>query len=292
MGDLLDSAMQADIGAFDTDALITEAQKRGLIVHRDEPHAERQIQMDAPKRGHIKIGVASDTHFGSKNQQVTHLRDFCRQAGEFGVDLMLHGGDVVDGTHKMHRGMEYEQFLLGADAQGGYAAKNLPEVRRPRSKRPVEWKAIGGNHDGSFFKDAGANVLAQLDQRDDFTFLDAPAATFHISGVDIYLVHPDGGVPYALSYRPQKAIEEMPPDEKPHIWLAGHWHVPVHVPAYRNVESFTLPSFQSTTAYLKRKQKVSRVGGLLLDVEFSERGLENLTTHWVLYRTPIEKDWP
>ena len=283
-----------EVAALEDKDLLEELSRRGWIVHKDDPKSERHIDLDAPKRGRVKIAFESDTHFGSKYAQPTHLRAFCQTAGEWGADYILHAGDVFDGIHKMHRGMEYEQFIHGYEAHKRWAVEHWPTVTagRGKAKRVVRRHVIGGNHDGSYFKDVGADILtAVAAERDDVTVLGAPAATFHVSGLSIYLVHPDGGVPYARSYKPQKAIEQMAPENKPHIWVAGHFHTPVHVPAYRNVEAFCLPSFQTQTPYLARKGLGSTVGGLLMEIEFSERGLEDLSTTWVIYRNHIPRDW-
>jgi len=276
----------------DDKAFAEEAERRGWIIHRDDPKAERHIEIDAPKTGRVRIAVASDTHLGSKYQQLTHWRSFAKIASESGVDVVLHAGDAVDGTHKMHRGMEFEQFIHGADGQGRYAIEHWPEYLTRRGK-PIEQQVIGGNHDGSFWNDAGANVLGQVaDNRPDITFLGAPAATFHIGPLSIYMLHPDGGPSYARSYRLQKIVEQLAPDTKPHLLLAGHWHVTAHVPGYRNVEAFALPCFQSQTPYLRRKGLAPVIGGLLLDATYSANGLEDLSTRWVLFPAAIDHDWP
>lgn len=287
-----ESAEGPALADLEDHALVEELEARGWVLHRDDPKADRHIEIDAPKRGTVRIAIASDTHLGSKYQQLTHWRTFAQAAQDFGADIGLHAGDAVDGTHKMHRGMEFEQFRLGFEAQGNYAVDHWPEYRTKRGKRPVEQYVIGGNHDGSFHNDTGANILAKVAAaRDDITFLGAPAATFHISGLDIYMLHPDGGPSYARSYRLQKIVEQLAPDTKPHVMVCGHWHVAAHVPGYRNVEAFALPCFQAQTPYLRRKGLAPVLGGLLLELEFSERGLEDMTTKWVRFPSAIDKDW-
>jgi predicted phosphodiesterase len=282
-------------------ALVAELSRRGWIAHKDDPTDARHIVLDAPKRGKVKIAFESDTHIGSKYQQVTRWHEFAKAAGEWGADYVLHAGDAYDGIHKMHRGMEYEQFIHGFRAHLDYGVNNWPVFERTVKARPggrarteiIPQSVIGGNHDGSYYNEAGADILgATAARRPDITVLGAPAATFHISGLSIYLVHPDGGVPYARSYKPQKAVEQLAPENKPHLWVAGHWHTPVHVPGYRNVEAFTLPSFQAQSSYLMRKGLMSTVGGVLMELEFSEHGLEDLTVKWVIYRRHIERDYP
>jgi hypothetical protein len=203
---------------------------------------------------------------------------------------MLHGGDVVDGQN-MHRDQQFELFRHGVEAQGTYTAKHLPVLRNKKGK-PLPTYAIGGNHDASGWNDVGANVLKRVEQeRSDFKFLGAPQATFHHGPLRIRLMHPDGGPSYARSYKLQKIVEQLPPDDKPHILLLGHWHVAAHVPGYRNVESFAVPCFQAQTAYIARKGLAPVVGGILFEAEFDKNGLRDLTTKWVLYRTHLPEDY-
>lgn len=267
--------------------LIVQLEQRGFVVTRDAA-TERRVTLSSASYGRVRFGVVSDTHLGHRKQQLTYLEQFCREAESFGVDFMLHAGDVVDGQN-MHRDQQFELFKHGVEAQGLYAKEKLPTVTVKRKKVP--WYIIGGNHDGSGWNDVGANVLRYLGERGDVTILGAPAATFYYGPLRIYMLHPDGGPSYARSYRLQKIVEQLAPDDKPHILLAGHWHVTAHVPGYRNVEAFALPCFQAQTAYLKRKGLAPVIGGVLLEAEYDENGLQSLTTNWRLYRSPIDSDY-
>lgn len=268
--------------------MIVALEAAGYMVTADAPGTERNIDLGGAPVGTVRFGVVSDTHLGHKHQQLTHLRAFCKEAEAWRVDFMLHAGDVVDGG-RMHRDQEYELFRHGAIAQGKYAAEELPRVKVGR--RVVPWKVIGGNHDGSFFNDAGADVLEYLNQRPDVAVLGAPAAMFHYGPLRIYLMHPDGGPSYARSYKLQKIVEGFEADAKPHILLAGHWHVQCHV-STRNVEAFALPCFQSQTAYLKRKGLQPVVGGYLFEVIYNELGPLSITSRFVRYSNPIPADYP
>lgn len=270
--------------------MILALEQRGFTVHRDQPLA-REIPLSDQPSGHVRFGVVSDTHLGHQKQQLTFLRRFYEKATEWRCEFMLHAGDIVDGQN-MHRDQQFELFRHGVEAQAAYAAEHLP-VLVDRRGRSLPTYAIGGNHDGSGWNDVGANVVGRIaDRRPDFTFLGAPTATFNWGPLRIRLMHPDGGVAYARSYKLQKIVEQMPPDDKPHMLLCGHWHVACHLPGYRNVEAFALPCFEAQTAFIARKGLAPVVGGVLFDAEFDERGLTDLTTKWCLWKTTISKDWP
>lgn len=291
IGDALEAAETAVAAKIDTRDLIVELENRGLQVLVDTPN-EPVINLNKSATGRIRFGVVSDTHLGHKHQQLTHLHDFCRRAGEHGVEFMLHAGDVVDGQ-RMHRDQEFELHRHGVQAQGEYAAEHLPVVKRRvgRSLETVPWHIIGGNHDGSGWNSAGADVLGVIAGiRDDVNVLGAPAATFVAGPVRIYLLHPDGGVSYARSYKLQKIVEGFEADSKPHILLAGHWHVQCHV-STRNVEAFALPCFQAQTAYIKRKGLMPVIGGYLFDVEYDANGVTAVSPQFVRYSNPIPHDY-
>lgn len=274
--------------------MIAALEDEGYVVTIDQPTHRIQSTSDQ-SAGKVRFGVCSDTHLGHKHQQLTHLTDFYRKASEWGAEFMLHGGDLVDGQN-MHRDQQFELHRHGVDAQARYAIEKLPVLTNgktsPKARKVLPTYGIGGNHDGSGWNDVGANVLGQLaDNRDDYTFLGAPTATFLHGPLRIMLMHPDGGPSYAKSYKLQKIVEGFEADSKPHILLCGHWHIQAHVHV-RNVHAFAVPCFQSQTAYLKRKGLQPVVGGLLLEAEYDQRGLLNLTTRFVLYPNTIPGDWP
>jgi predicted phosphodiesterase len=279
----------AETATSKADAIAAIEAAGGRVIF-DRPR-ERKIVLDPQTAGHVRFGVVSDTHLGHRNQQISHLRDFYRQAGEWGAEFMLHAGDLVDGQN-MHRDQQFELFQHGVDAQAKYAIEHLPKLGRGTAKSKLQPQyIIGGNHDGSGWNDVGANVLGQLaDNRPDIHFLGAPQAVFDHDGLRIMLLHPSGGSPYAKSYRAQKVVEGFAPDEKPHVLLIGHLHYFCHV-SIRNVEAYQLPCFQAQTAYMKAKGLYPDIGGLLFDVEYDDAGPTAITNKFVRYSVAKKEDW-
>ena len=79
-------------------------EREGLIISAKPVRDHETIRI--PKTGSpksVKIAVVSDTHFTSRFQQLSALRSFYKRADEWGAEAFLHGGDVDDGSHKMHR---------------------------------------------------------------------------------------------------------------------------------------------------------------------------------------------
>lgn len=265
-------------------------ESRGFVVTKDL-RTDRRVKLSVPKAGKLRFGIVSDTHLGHVKQQLTYWREFTARAERFGAEFMLHAGDLVDGQN-MHRDQQWELHRHGAHAQALYAAEMVPKLHGRSSKAVLPTYVIGGNHDGSAWMSAGANTLDTLtSRRPDITFLGAPLATFEASGLRIMLMHPDGGVAYSRSYKPQKICEQFAPDEKPHVLLLGHWHITDYLPAYRGIHALSLPCFQAQTAYLKRKGLAPVVGGVLVEVEYDAHGIRAFTPSFHIWNTHLQNDY-
>ena len=214
-----------------------------------------------------KIGVVTDTHIGSKYQQMTLLHDAYSIMDSQKVDFVLHAGDLVDGVG-LYRGQQQELFLPGAEVQKDYTVKNYPKLSRRKTY------VIGGQHDYCFYKQNGHNIVdAICKERSDLIYRGFFRADFKIKGIPISLVHPGGGVSYARSYKSQKHVENLVGsvvsmlrtdisklDMIPALMWFGHWHIPCHLPCYMGVDAVSLPCFQAQTPYLAEKGLMPTIG--------------------------------
>lgn len=147
-------------------------------------------------------------------------------------------------------------------------------------------------HDASWWNSEGYDFVEELcKRRDDLVYLGMYGAFLNIGNVKAYVMHPDGGVAYARSYKMQKIIEKLPPESKPHILLVGHYHVTCHMPKYRNVEGIQVGCFQAQTQYLKRKALNPDISALVLTINQNTAGLESIETKWRHWYVPIENDF-
>jgi DNA polymerase II small subunit/DNA polymerase delta subunit B len=231
----------------------------------------------------------ADTQLGSRFQQLTHLCTFYKLCESLGISQVLHAGDLVDGQ-RMYKGQEFELFMHGADAQRDYAINQYPRIKG------IESLIIGGNHDESHWKHAGTNICEAIaKERDDIKYLGMYGAYFNIGGITFYLYHGGGGVAYARSYKLQRFIEQLSPQQKPQILAMGHYHCQDFLPMYRNVVAMQLPCFQSQTPYLKQKGLYPEIGGVILEFVIDETvepiGLASFTPTFVPYYRPIENDF-
>jgi len=257
------------IGKLKTQDLLEEVSRRGFISQRREVNIDRTYELPAIT-GNFKIGVVSDTHFGSQYQQPTLLHKAYDIMKEQDVKFVLHCGDLLEGSGKMHRDQLYEMFLVGGDKLREYIVSIYPN-------NGLKTKFIGGNHCASLFVEGGIDPLSLIArERKDMEYLGMYSATIKIGKLSIQLMHPDGGNAYARSYRQQKIIEQLAPEKKPNVLLIGHYHTSNILPQYRGVYAFQLPCFQSQTPYLRRKGLMPEVGFAILHFITNAKGIHSV----------------
>lgn len=243
----------------------------------------------------IIFGVASDLHFGSRAVQITALQEFCKECRRRGVRHILCPGDVFSGRG-VYKGQDMDVYAHSAPEQEASALRNIPEG--------FDWYLLGGNHDYSFFRTNGHNAVKALAaQRDDLHYLGFDEAVVPLlPGVDAVLWHPSGGVAYALSYRLQKATEQIAYDElmnivrekiaKPTVrfFLAGHLHIQLQA-LMGSIFAAQCGCFEGVTNYLKRKKLVPAIGGYIIEAGLDKKGrLKNFDAKFHLFEE-IEDDW-
>jgi len=279
---------------LDPEAELRESlSRKGYLVVKQERVADirRSIDIIPFQGGWIRLGFVADNHFASRFQQLQRLHEAYRLFEYEGIEVVLHAGDLTDGQD-VYKGHEFELFCHGADAQVDYLVENYP--REPG----ITTYFILGNHDESHWKKAGVDIGRQIAQRRaDMDYLCTTAATITVpndpkAGVDIYLLHPSGGVSYARSYKPQRRIEQFAPEQKPKIVAFGHWHCQDVLPRYQNVFSMMLPCFQAQTPYLKDKGLLPEVGPVILEFMPDGEGWFTRIRHeFITGFSPIKDDY-
>ncbi|HEV8573108.1 MAG TPA: metallophosphoesterase family protein [Dehalococcoidia bacterium] len=263
----------------------------GFHVTKSQPkeRAAAKIDFTVKPGDTIRIGCVSDTHIGSKHQQMTALRDFYRYADERGAQTYLHGGDLLEGLH-VHRDAVYEQYAHGVDAQVAAAVDQYPKSANGKTL------FIDGNHDAWSFENAGVTSGALLAmQRPDLQYLGYYSAFVELGKLRILLQHgAKGGGPYGKSYRPQRLLEQLAVEERSqtHMALYGHWHTDLYLGRYQGVFGFSLPCFKKQDRFLRSLGKSPTIGAFLLEIEFTrDMKVWNLRHDWKYYE-PREGDYP
>ena len=275
------------------------------VLETDIPNLFPTTDGVAPAEVKITFAVVSDTHFGSMAEQTTALNDFCRIAhDEYGVTRFLHGGDLMAG-YNVYRGQMTDLYATTGVEQAQIAMHNLPYYS------DAHWYIIGGNHDFSYYRAAGLDARremlrnhpgAGLTARQDITLLPYDAATVPLlTGIDAHIWHPSGGIPYAYSYRGQRAADQLAfaelmevtvgakPKPTLRMLVIGHLHV---MYSFFAGPIFVLGAgcFEGQTNYLKRKGLVPHIGGTIVQFHFVNNFLPRVTPTAIRYQE-MEDDW-
>ena len=214
-----------------------------------------------------KYLVVSDTHAGNKRQQLHILNDLYLDAYKREISEVYHAGDLIDGDYSSHRKEHPRQvFLHGFDEMVGYVVDMYPEIEG------ITTYFILGSHDETMYKNGKATVGCWVPRcRKDMVYLGQDQWTGNIGNVRTMLDHPGDGSAYALSYKPQKRIEEFESGNKPRVMFIGHYHK-YSQGEYRNVKVVQVPALCDKTPFQIKKGISNYVGGVFIQTWSDEKG--------------------
>lgn len=286
--------------------LISEFRKQGYEIICDEKNVTLSTNVTSQGTAfkeplgetEIVFGIASDLHIGSKEVQLTALNEFAEICRKEGVKHILCPGDVLAGQN-VFPGQQYEVYALSAEEQEASAIVNIPTG--------FDWYLLGGNHDYSFIKRGGGHnpILVLENARDDLHYVGFDEADIPIlHGVDAKLWHPSGGVPYSVSYRMQKAVEQLAYQElskvvwnqkdKPTVrfLFSGHLHIQVQA-MFGSIFGAQCGTFEGQGSYLKRKGLHPLIGGYVIkaDIRRTDGLIMNFDAKYHMFPDLIENDW-
>lgn len=161
--------------------------------------------------GYLKAGFIWDTHLWAKEHAKDALWEFYDKAKDKWAECVFHSWDLID-WENVYKWQIYELLYHWADDQIKNVVENYPDVGIPTY-------FINGNHDESFLKTAGIdtwNTISWL--RNDLKYLWFYDARIKINGIDIDLHHWWGSKSYAISYKPQKYLENCDIKNQPDIY--------------------------------------------------------------------------
>ncbi len=248
---------------------------------------EGQVNFDATKLfkdGLLHFGIVSDTHLGSKFERLDALNVMYDRFEQEGIKTVFHVGDVTDGS-RVYRGQEFEQTILGQQAQIDYTIKNYPK------RTGIRTIAISGNHDLKMYENSGADPLVSISKaRKDFTYIGQYSARVKMADkVNMDLLHPMGNQAYAVSYKAQRAINSLPPDDLPNILVYGHYHNSLYM-NYRGIEFIQAPCFKNPSLqFEKRLGLVSNIGGWIIDGKSNGETVREFSPRLVTFANTIKK---
>lgn len=224
----------------------------------------------------LMLGFCGDTHCGSSEEKNDELHAFYDLCVTEGVTDVLHTGDITAGD-RVYPGQVYELSAIGCDAQADAVVRKYPK------RTGIRTHFITGNHDYSHWKHSGTDIGRSIaNQRDDLHYLGKYGATVELSpGFTVYVLHQDGGVPYAISYKRQKIVEGFLGGTKPSVFISGHDHQHVYF-TYRNVQVFGTGCFEGQSEFLRRKGIEPKIGGWIVNVKLdADGGVRRIRPEWV-----------
>lgn len=255
---------------------ITQTERRGYLWSTESPGIVAPPttlwDKDVWK---VKFGVISDTQIASKAAQISALIKAIDIMYKQGVKDVLFCGDLVAG-YGVYRGQEMDLVTTSADEQAKLVTTYWPK------HNGMHFYMMGGNHDWSFIRSAGFNVVkAACKQRTDFTYVGFNVASIPLTQhIDALMWHPSGGVPYAVSYRAQKMAEQVAMEQLTEVLeknatprvrflFAGHLHIMVEF-WQGPIFVAQVGCFEGQTDYLKRKALYPQIGCLILEGEVTK----------------------
>jgi len=255
--------------AEDRIILDTAVQRYGVIHHLEIK----------PVHKVIRVSGCADIHKGSKVARHDEFNDFVNFAyNEYGVKDNFIAGDITAGIN-MYRGQNNELVAWSGEEQAEIAMETIPE------HKGLTHHMIGGNHDESFMKASGLDVLKVIsNNRDDIIHYGYHQALINVNKIMFEIFHPDKAGSYAISYHLQKGIESIPGGMKPDVQFSGHTHQAMFLPGYRNVHAFYAGCFEDQTLYLKRKHILPIIGGWILELGLTkDNQIKTVQPLWVHY---------
>jgi DNA polymerase II small subunit/DNA polymerase delta subunit B len=254
---------------------------KGDSIEFMAPQDGKTTVLHSEEDGWCRFGFVSDTHIGSKKQQMSALKDFYREMRIRGIKKAFHSGDWVAGKH-IYRGQEYELFLHSMREQKEYLVQEYPD-------EGIETIGIAGNHDYSWSVLAGDSILEMaVMERSDIKIVGEYQAFVEWNGFRFSLHHPDGGQAYAISYKLQKLVESFTAENLPDFVEMGHYHQKEYV-TIRGVECFQPGCFEAQSPYLIRKNLHPAIGGWIVEAQRKENRT-HIIAEFLGYK-PIENDW-
>lgn len=238
-----------------------------VIMKKPIRKVQRTLKLEKEDCIYNKYLVIGDTHLGNNRQQLHLLNDLYLEAYRREISEVYHAGDMSDGDYSSHRKEHPRQtFLHGFDEFAGYIVDMYPEVDG------ITTYFILGSHDETFYKNGQATLGCWIPRcRKDMVYLSQDQWVGNIGNVRTMLDHPGGGSAYALSYKPQKRIEEFESGNKPKVMFIAHYHKYAQG-EYRNVKFVEVPALCDKTPFQIKMALPNYVGGVFIETWSDDKG--------------------
>lgn len=227
---------------------------------------------------HVRFAAITDTHIGSIYFIPEIWDKIVKEIKKEKCEFVTHSGDIVDGMFRSHAGQIYELTHLGYENQKQFAIDNLSMLEKPLY-------VISGNHDRTFMKDVGGNIVKDIASSiKDCYFLGHDEGDLPVNNIIIKLWHGEDSSSYAISYRLQKVVEAFTGGEKPEMLIAGHTHKQGYF-FIRHVQVISAGACCKQSAWMRSKRLANHMGFWIIDLytnsnKNTKYGISKITTTW------------
>ena len=229
-----------------------------------KPFKQNDIYQIPNDLDRLKLLMISDTHLGSKYDRLDILKYLYDEADKKKINYILHSGDLTEGRSNRDEQV-YQLKKISYTDQRDYVIENYPKIDIPTY-------FIAGNHDLWWVKQCGADICKDIaNNRDDLHYLGSDCEDLKIGKLRIRLYHGKGGNAYAKSYKLQKYLDSIPPEERPHILQTGHIHQAFYLKE-GNTHCFQTSCLQDLTPFERSMGFNNDKSVWWVDVIFDNRG--------------------
>ena len=249
---------------------------KDLLLHV-QTHTNKEVEKIISDKWHLKFALVSDTHLGNKMSAKKELADFYKKAGDEWVEAFIHCWDLVDGTWNVFKWQVYELENVWYDEQLKTAVNDYPYYW------DIKTFVVGWNHDESFLKENGANIIKNIASlRDDIIDMWFYDARIKLNWVTINPHHAWKWQAYAKSYHMQKLIENIDPRNQPDVFASWHRHDALYM-AYRNIHSFLPWAFLHQNLLAKRFNLGTTIWWRIVEVNLKDDWTSDIKMEFVEY---------
>jgi predicted phosphodiesterase len=255
--------------------------------------------MFIPKKEEVKletykIGVCSDMHWGSKEQQKSAFLDYINVLKNNNVKTLLICGDVIEGLMP-REGAALGRFLHGIDEIFDYTCGIFNEFADDFDKIVL----IGGNHDNSLNgRSYGFDIIGNLsDTYGSIEYNREPEDGMKPveidGGLKVVMHHGVGGCAQNLTTRTRNLTAKyMNYSDDWSFLFAGHCHG-VSEDYWLGKYAYSVGCFQAITSYLASKLLTPSVEGMILSYQVNDNGKPcNILKNPYKYNDRLKiKDW-
>ncbi len=264
------------------------------ILNIIEPTAATRIDVGKFKGRHVKFGLTSDNHLGSKSERMDVLNALFDIWAAQGIDTVYQCGNMIEGEARFNK---FDLLVHGMEGQINYFVENWP------ARKGMTTKFItGDDHEGwysqrehvdvgkviqLYARNAGRTDLEYLGHMEHDIVFSAPKGKSVMR-----LIHAGGGTAYALSYKSQQIINSYQGGEKPNILLIGHYHK-AEFNYWREVLNLMAGCTKDQDTFMRKLNIQAHVGGWTISFDIDDNGIvHGFTPQWhPFYDRNFYKTW-